>query len=288
MRTRVCIGLLLLTLHSASGQELSFQPETPMNSEQVEQALSLPRARVRVSDGRVYLSPPPQGWPFHQVRRKETLWRIAKSHQVPVEVLRQVNQIEGDKIKIDQRLLIPTGRPVSIAENPPEIQIETETETETETPPPADSGGPWTRVRTDDGRVAWVKAEDLMRHSPRPLSPEEIVELARRWLGTPYHWGGQTPNGADCSGFVHELFRLGGRDLPRTADKQYEVGDRVKRNNLRPGDLVFFETYAKGASHVGIYEGDDSFIHASSSAGVVRSSLTQNYYRERFLGGRRL
>ena len=121
-----------------------------------------------------------------------------------------------------------------------------------------------------------------------PASPQRVVEIARQFKGVPYRWGGETPNGADCSGFVEEVFRLGGHHLPRTADVQFQATQAVTDDQMRAGDLVFFTTYEPGPSHVGIYIGEGRFIHASSSKGVTESRLDEEYYAKRYLGARRL
>lgn len=114
-----------------------------------------------------------------------------------------------------------------------------------------------------------------------------LTRTAMRFLGVPYAWGGTSFAGVDCSGFVQTVFRRNGIDLPRTADAQYEVGRPVSQSRLQPGDLVFFQTYAAGASHVGIYVGAGRFVHASSSSGVRVDSLSEAYYASRYLGARR-
>ncbi len=114
-----------------------------------------------------------------------------------------------------------------------------------------------------------------------------LTKTALRYLGVPYSWGGESFSGVDCSGFVQAVFRRNGIDLPRTADAQYEVGRRISTSGLQPGDLVFFETYSVGASHVGIYLGQGQFVHASSSNGVRVDSLSESYYANRFIGARR-
>jgi cell wall-associated NlpC family hydrolase len=114
-----------------------------------------------------------------------------------------------------------------------------------------------------------------------------LTKTALRYLGVPYSWGGESFSGVDCSGFVQAVFRRNGIDLPRTADAQYEVGRRISTSGLQPGDLVFFETYSVGASHVGIYLGEGQFVHASSSNGVRVDSLSESYYANRFIGARR-
>ena len=108
------------------------------------------------------------------------------------------------------------------------------------------------------------------------------------YLGVPYVFGGTSPYGFDCSGYVQYVFANAGVSLPRTADVQFEVGTPVSTAELVPGDLVFFSTYTYGASHVGIYVGDGNFIHASSSQGVTISSLSQAYYSSRYIGARRI
>ncbi|MGL5006638.1 MAG: NlpC/P60 family protein [Plesiomonas sp.] len=110
------------------------------------------------------------------------------------------------------------------------------------------------------------------------------------WYGTPYHLGGMTKQGVDCSGFVSVTFKdrfaLG---LPRTTKEQARKGAKVTKSELQPGDLVFFRT-GRGPNglHVGIYADDNSFIHASTSSGVVKSSMNNPYWRQVYWQSRRL
>ena len=115
-----------------------------------------------------------------------------------------------------------------------------------------------------------------------------IVSAAMDYMGVPYVFGGTTPYGFDCSGYVQYVFANAGISLPRTADVQYEEGTPISTSELVAGDLVFFSTYTYGASHVGIYLGDNQFIHASSSCGVTISSLGEAYYSSRYIGARRI
>ena len=115
-----------------------------------------------------------------------------------------------------------------------------------------------------------------------------LLNIALRFGGVPYVWGGATPTGFDCSGFVQYVFGQIGVNLPRTADVQYELGRKVMRSDLQPGDLVFFETYEPGASHDGIYVGDDRFGAANSGTGVAVTALSDPYWSSRYLGARRL
>jgi cell wall-associated NlpC family hydrolase len=115
-----------------------------------------------------------------------------------------------------------------------------------------------------------------------------IVASSMQYLGVPYVFGGTTPNGFDCSGYVRYVFANAGIYLPRTADAQYECGYPVSTAELVPGDLVFFSTYEAGASHVGIYLGDGNFINASSSRGVSIASLYSSYWGSCYIGARRV
>ncbi|MDF2874778.1 MAG: pgdS 3 [Sporomusa sp.] len=118
--------------------------------------------------------------------------------------------------------------------------------------------------------------------------PSNIVKTAEKYLKTPYRFGGESPAGFDCSGFVKYVYDRHGKKLPRTTDVQYKTGKKVARAGLKTGDLVFFATYASGASHVGIYTGNGKFIHASSSRGVMISQLNETYWKPRYLGARRI
>ncbi len=116
---------------------------------------------------------------------------------------------------------------------------------------------------------------------------QQILSFAAQFLGTPYVWGGTTPSGFDCSGFVQYVYRNNGVSLSRTSEQQFHNGVSVSRSELRPGDLVFFHTYSSGASHVGIYVGNNTMIH-SSSGGVTYDDMANTYYAARYLGARRV
>jgi cell wall-associated NlpC family hydrolase len=116
-----------------------------------------------------------------------------------------------------------------------------------------------------------------------------VVQESKRWLGTPYCYGGEDGECFDCSGFVSRVFLTIGMKLPRSARDMYETGESVSTAALKPADLVFFKnTAGKGITHVGIYVGGRQFIHASSSRGVVISSLDDDYYRRHYAGARRM
>ena len=116
---------------------------------------------------------------------------------------------------------------------------------------------------------------------------QQLTKSALRFLGVPYVFGGTSTTGFDCSGYVQHVFAMLGISLPRTADAQYDAGHKIV-GRMRPGDLVFFQTYAPGASHVGIYLGNNKFVSASSTHGVSVSSLGDPYWHSRYIGAKRL
>jgi cell wall-associated NlpC family hydrolase len=122
-------------------------------------------------------------------------------------------------------------------------------------------------------------------------TPSELIVTALALRGTQYRNGGSEPSrGFDCSGFVQWVFAQHGTALPRETREQYDTGSKIDDDEVRPGDLVFFETVSKGPSHVGIALGGGEFVHAPSTRGVVRvESYTRTaYWADRWLGARRV
>lgn len=116
----------------------------------------------------------------------------------------------------------------------------------------------------------------------------KILKQYEEWRGTPYKSGGLSKHGIDCSGFTYVTFRSKlGCTLPRTTRLQAKTGKKVSRYNLHAGDLVFFKT-GLFVRHVGIYLGDSKFLHASTSKGVVISSLRETYWKKHFWTARRI
>ncbi len=115
-----------------------------------------------------------------------------------------------------------------------------------------------------------------------------LTSIALQYVGVPYVYGGSTPDGFDCSGFVRYVYQQAGISLPRVADDQYLMGTPVSPANLRTGDLVFFVDDSGELSHVGMYLQDGQFIHASIHTGIDFDSLHRDWRREHYLGARRI
>ncbi len=169
----------------------------------------------------------------------------------------------------------------------------------------------WYKVRTSTNKIGYIRS-DLLKLLDKPTenygaasnsgnsgsnnsgssssssAGQKLADYAVSLVGCPYVYGGTTTSGFDCSGFTQYCARQKGITIQRTATAQLQNGTKVSRDELQPGDLVFFG-YGSTASHVGIYIGDGKFVHAqNSSTGVVITSLSQTYYDSRYLTARRI
>ena len=121
-----------------------------------------------------------------------------------------------------------------------------------------------------------------------PQGESAVVDSARKYLGTPYVWGGTSPSGFDCSGFVQYVLAENGKSVPRTTQEQFAGGQAVDKSNLQAGDLVFYNWQGgTDATHVGIYEGNGKMIHAPHSGDVVKEVDFNSYGQNAYLGARR-
>jgi len=118
---------------------------------------------------------------------------------------------------------------------------------------------------------------------------DDLVATALKYRGVPYRYAGMSTRGMDCSGLVARVLQVHGVEAPHNSKALYKLGKPVAREQLQPGDLVFFHTTRPGISHVGIYIGDGKFIHASSRGGEVKlDRLDEGYYHRRFVGAKRV
>ena len=177
-----------------------------------------------------------------------------------------------------------------------------------------DRQGNWYRLKFLGGAVGWISGDYLKNTSktitsiptvakakPAPKSlpvaysggnataaGRNLIETALAQQGVRYVWGGTSRGGFDCSGFVQYVFRQHGVNLPRTSRDQATRGTAIPKGSLRAGDCIFFVTRGRSISHVGIYIGNNKFVHASSGGGRVRVNELKGYYAERYAGARRM
>jgi peptidoglycan DL-endopeptidase LytE len=233
----------------------------------------------------------------HVVRKGDTLGKIARAHHVSVAKIREANALEGTRLTVGTKLVLPGGKA-----DPKRRKARSG----------ADSNGPTLHTGTwkppTEAELAELargpKAAETL-HPAIAASPDvaaspdaskanesikdRLLRVAQRMLDVPYRFGGTTLWGLDCSGFVQKAFAFLDLGLPRTAREQFREGAMVAKADLSPGDLVFFRTYAKYPSHVGIYLGDNRFVHASSrERKVTVDSLDTPYFVKRYIGAKRL
>jgi hypothetical protein len=134
-----------------------------------------------------------------------------------------------------------------------------------------------------------VKYAMMMDVEVEALTNTELYNFIDNWYGTHYRMGGTTKNGIDCSAFSGTLLStIFSFNMPRTAREQYKICEHLNKEDLLPGDLVFFNTHGSGVSHVGVYLANNHFVHSSSSEGVKISSLDEDYYSRKFICGGRV
>lgn len=141
------------------------------------------------------------------------------------------------------------------------------------------------------GNKSGLSGLSTVRHSPSASAVQKLLGEGLMYIGVPYRWGGTSPmSGLDCSGLTQLVFRNAvGVDLPRTALEQAGVGSRVSVRELKPGDLVFFNTIGENISHVGIYVGNGKFLHAPATGKLVRiDKLYTKFWAKRYVTARRM
>ena len=216
----------------------------------------------------------------HTVTKGETLYQIARNSGVSIDELRRINQLQNNRLRIGQQLLLGQAPPVTEAAAVPPA-IPEENIAAVNVPAPSDSA-------EDKADPAPAEEEPALLAAAE-ADPTRLAQAISKLRDLPYRFGGNGRTGIDCSGFVQRVFREFAINLPRSAREQYLLGTPVKKTHLRQGDLVFFRTYAKYPSHVGIYLGDNKMVHASTrSRKVVIADITQAYYKKRYIGAKRL
>ncbi len=200
----------------------------------------------------------------HVIKSGDTLSAIAKRYCLTAKELRALNGLNGRRLQIGQVL-----------------QLKQEEELSEEG-----------KIQSGEGSYGAALASNDGSAIPISQGADAIEEtVAESFLGVKYRRGGtNVKTGLDCSAYVQKVFRMVGTDLPRTAREQFGVGREVARDALRAGDLVFFKrSQAKRPAHVGLYIGNDRFIHSSTTKRKIRvDSLNTRYFSTRFIGGRRI
>ena len=199
----------------------------------------------------------------YSVKKGDNLWKIAKKFDMDADDLIEINEMSSPSLKVGQKLYL---------EEKPEV------------------------VNVDQKYLVMANniEDEIKKVSESPdfasmATQDKLVAFSRKLLNIPYKFGGNTILGIDCSAYVKKVYGFLGMELPRTAREQFNEGQQIDKEELTIGDLVFFRTYASFPSHVGIYLGNNLFIHASSKGKKVTiNSLDTPYYLKRFIGAKRL
>ncbi|MFZ4525063.1 MAG: C40 family peptidase [Chlorobium sp.] len=134
-----------------------------------------------------------------------------------------------------------------------------------------------------------MQTEPVAKSTRLTTSMQSFFNNVSQYFGTRYRSGGQTPKGFDCSGFVRFMYdKVFNMHLPRSSKEMSVIGNKVSKNDLQPGDLVFFQTRNQRINHVGIFIGNDTFVHSSLSKGITEDQLKVDYFEKRFAGAVRL
>jgi cell wall-associated NlpC family hydrolase len=208
------------------------------------------------------------------VRRGDNLIKIARANQTTVAALKSANGLKGSRIEAGQTLLIPVSKIAS---------------SKKETSGNAGVTASWNEASAAR-HISQLREQNLIGDGESPSMRLQLVEAGFKMIGIRYRLrGGSEKTGFDCSGLVKNLFSKFNIELPRSSQEQYKQGEKVDRDKLEPGDLVFFSSGGSRPTHVGIYIGNDKFLHAGRKARqVIVSDLNKIWYTVRYLGARRI
>jgi peptidoglycan DL-endopeptidase LytE len=225
---------------------------------------------------------------MYKVQPGDTLWKISQKHNLTIQTIMDYNNLSSSTIYVGQEisLLAPASHEVStytVKSGDTLWKIATK------------HGLSVSQLRTYNhltsdmlnvGQVLRLTADP--NHSNLKGKPsfnaDALIAEGKKYIGVPYQWGGNTPTGFDCSGFLNYVFNTQGINIPRTVETIWRSGTSV--SSPQKGDIVFFTTYKKGPSHAGIYLGNNKFLHASTSAGVTISDLNNVYWNPRYIGAK--
>ncbi|MHB8880855.1 MAG: C40 family peptidase [Thermodesulfovibrionales bacterium] len=262
--------------------------------------------------GKAGQTSPGQDNPYHTIKKGDTLASISKKYSVSIDELKGLNNLRAKKLRAGQKLLVRHMGPktytvkkgdtiskiarkfdmdtedlITVNElDIHELQVGQKLYLEEKLDETSAEHLHQAMGRNIEDEIKMIAATQEFEEKP---TQDKVTTFAKKMLNIPYKFGGTSILGIDCSAYVRKVYGFLGVNLPRTAREQFKEGDAIDREELSIGDLVFFRTYASFPSHVGIYLGNNLFIHASSKGRrVTIDSLETPYYLKRFIGGKRL
>jgi peptidoglycan DL-endopeptidase LytF len=235
----------------------------------------------------------------------DTLSGIARKYNVTVDQIKKTNQLSSDFLRVGQTLSIPGATTVNTQPTEPASATELSLQVVQENLQKLGYYAVTTMTGSYDNNTkqaisnfqkdyglsvtgnADSTTTTAIEHA---VVKQNLIKDSNNYLGVPYLWGGTSPSGFDCSGFVYFMFNKHGVDMSRnTSAGLYKTGTSVDRGDLQPGDLVFFAVNTSGTiSHVGFYMGDNQFISATSSKGIAAVSMDNSYWSKYYVGAKRV
>ncbi len=242
---------------------------------------------------------------YHTVSSGDTLWSISETYHIPVHILEKWNSLTDQSIlQLGQKLIVGWSNSSKSSysthqDNPIDIKIvagDTLSSLANTYHVSLSQIEKWNGL--SDQSVLQIGQQITIYPSSglHPINKKdpasggfgyELVTYSKQFIGTPYVWGGASPSGFDCSGFVQYILQHFGISVSHSSYSQFLLGTAVSSENLQPGDLVFFDTDGAGASHSGIYVGDGNFINAAGN-GIQIDSINSGYWRDHYIGARRV
>lgn len=220
----------------------------------------------------------------YKVQSGDTLWKIAYANNVSIQDLKTWNNLQSDMIIVGQNLVVTVPKS-NVYYDSYKVQ----------------SGDSLWKIASKHGiTVHQLKSMNgitsdeiyvgqvlkLNSSIAATFNTEALITEGKKYIGVPYVWGGSTPNGFDCSGFLNYVFGKVGVSIPRTVETIWNATTPV--STPQKGDLVFFTTYKEGPSHAGIYLGNNQFLHAGTSKGVTITDMNNSYWKARYLGAKKV
>lgn len=293
----VTIGILTTGFStSASAHELTYKVKSgdtlwkiaTNNNLTVQQLLQyngLSSSSIYVDEELSLLAPHSHNTNTYTVQSGDSLWGIANAHNTTVSKLKVLNDLSTNTIHVGQVLKVSGTSAVNNSytvkygdslyriANMYGLSVE--------------QLKSYNNLNSNTiyvGQVLKLSSSSAPASEEKEVDTDSLISEAKKYIGVPYVWGGTSPNGFDCSGFLHYVFLKQGQSIPRTVETIWNAGTSV--SSPQKGDLVFFETYKAGSSHAGIYLGNNQFIHAGTSTGVTISDMNNSYWKPRYLGAK--
>ncbi|MCM3729975.1 LysM peptidoglycan-binding domain-containing protein [Neobacillus cucumis] len=240
-----------------------------------------------------------------KVKSGDTLSKYAKQYNISVSQIKTANKLSSDRLKVGQSLYIPEkSKVVAKTSTSPSSTVYTVKSGDTLSSIAKKYGitvtqlKSWNDLKSDklkigqqlkvnSGNVTVTPAKPAVaKPAVATINKAKLIQDAKAVIGVPYKWGGITPKGFDCSGLIHYVINKQKSASRLTVDGYWKTTKPV--SSLSAGDFVYYQTYTKGPSHMGIYVGNGQFIHAGSSKGVEITSMNNSYWKSRYLGARQL